>query len=130
MKVIMYSFKKALCLFVIFFQLCSATSAQSTSKIATSQNMVTYVASDNELLIFDVHANIVSSKAILRIYNEEGVVLFEEKLAIGNYNKRYKVIPEGMKQVQFEIYTRRETLRQSFDLQKQVIEHFVVTAHK
>ena len=130
MKVIMYSFKKALCLFVIFFLLHSAVSAQNASKAATSQNRVNFIAADNEQLIFDVHANIVSSKAILRIYNEEGVVLFEEKLAIGNYNKRYKVIPEGMKQVQFEIYTRRETLRQSFDLQKQVIEHFVVTAHK
>ena len=130
MKAIMYSSKKALCLFVIFFLLHSAVSAQSATKAASSQNKVNFIAAEHEQLIFDVQAVIESSKAILRIYNEDGIVLFEEKLAIGNYNKRYKVIPEGLKQLQFEICTRRETFRQSFDLQKQVIEHFVVTAHK
>jgi hypothetical protein len=130
MKAIIYYSKKAFCLCVIFFLFHYVTSAQGTSKAAISQSRVNFIAADNEQLIFDVRANIESSKAMLRIYNEAGMILFEEKLAIGNYSKRYKVIPEGLKQVQFEIYTRKDTFRQSFDLQKQVTEQFVVTAHK
>jgi hypothetical protein len=127
MKPLFLSRQLVLCILVMFL---------STSLLAMPLNdhpkevvsTITYTGIQDQMIVFDIVASKLPAKSTLRILNEEGVILHEERIDAAQLMKRYKIVPAGLKKVHFEIVNKQVLFRQSFDIQMRVEEKLTVTA--
>lgn len=113
---------------------CIALSTSSGAQVAVQPygsevpGPIRYTGTNGDMLQFDVSIPGVASRAVLRIFDEKGVLLHEEFLSAGNFHRRYKV-PTGLAgKLRFEVAGKDLRVKQVFDIARQMEERVVVTA--
>lgn len=113
---------------------CISLSATSGAQVVTHPyggevpGTIRYTGTRGDMLQFDVSIPGIAGRAVLRIFDEKGVLLHEEFLQAGNFHRRYKV-PTGLAgKLRFEVAGKDLRVRQVFDIARQLEERVVVTA--
>jgi uncharacterized lipoprotein YajG len=112
----------------IFFLQAGYAQAQSISAEQKQHAEVTYMGIQDGLMVFSVNMADIPAKSYIRISDEEGTFLFEEKLNSALSSKRYKINPAGFSKIRFDIYNKSFAVSQSFQVQVQVEEKLLVKA--
>lgn len=129
MKQVLFSTTKAFFTLGLCLSLLSSASAQTSPQPRTdAASAIRYTGVKDDLLCFDVNVPALPGRSGLRIYDEEGRLLYEEVVKPGNLNRRYKVPFDLGKKLRFELSGRDVWVEQTFDISRQVEERLVVTA--
>lgn len=127
MKPLFLNRQSVLCILVMFLSISlSAMPLDRNPKEVVSK--ITYSGVQGQMILFDIEATKLPTKSILRILNEEGIIIYEERIDATQLVKRYKIALEGLRKVHFEIVNKQVLFRQSFDIQTRVEEKLIVTA--
>lgn len=89
---------------------------------------IRYIGHKDDMLCFDVAVPALPGRSVLRLYDEEGQLLYEEVVKAGGLNRRYKVPFNLVKKLRFELSGRNVWVEQTFGISRQVEERLVVTA--
>ena len=98
------------------------------ASIHHAANRIKFVGVENEMLVFELLLNNLPQEGSwLRITDEQGTLVFEERIKGTTLNKRYKVVRNRMTQIQFEILSKRSLLKESFHVNLRTEEKWEVT---
>lgn len=119
---------------ILFLAIGSAYSsfAQDRTETTTTReenNNVKFVATDGDLMVFDVQFNEVPAKGcVLTITDDAGNELFVEWITRDTYSRRYKIARNGAARIEFTASSKGFFFRQAFQIKTE--EKLLVTKEK
>lgn len=123
-------FKKATIMVMVLFANASILYAQQpVARLEYATDKIRFVGMENNLLVFDIHLTALPLKgSTLRILDQDGLTLFEERIHNQVYNKRYKILKENLNHIYFQIRNKQILLQESFGIRYKVEERCEVVA--
>jgi hypothetical protein len=106
-----------------------SSSAQMQNPVLTDSaiNSVEFIGIQDDMLVFELHLeNVLQKGMILSILDENGTLLFSEKIEKTNFARRYK-IPKTFNKIRFDVRGKQQIMNESFDIIYKVEEKFEVS---
>ena len=122
---------KTAILAIIVSSLSTTAYAQSPAKTDSSAKEISvqYLGSENDMMLIAVkYNNVIDSKFVLSIYNENGDVLFRNAYASKDFDRKFK-IPKDHGKVNFIFSGTHDKVSRSYTIHNtsRLIEDVVVT---
>ena len=97
-------------------------------KDAISPGAVEFVKSDGGMLVFTVSLSGLPAKGCqLKITNENGEVIYEDRISSDNYKKTFRIERNNFSKINFEANGKNYRFNESFNVRVRVEEKLVVT---
>jgi len=131
MKSVNQLFKKTFILSLLCIALMSFCHPVFTSVKAFNENAqgsIEFVKADGRSLIFEVKIPQIPAKGcVLRISNEKGEVMHEQRIYSPAFKQSYRIERADLNKINFEATGKKFRLTESFDLRVRVEEKMEVT---
>jgi hypothetical protein len=113
---------------LIFICLAAVSQFRNGSATDSAYGEIRFVKGDAVSLSFDVNLRQVPEKGCqLRIADQAGEVIFEKRIASGNYRETYKIERGNLSKITFEATGRGFRFEESFNLHFRMEEKIEVT---
>jgi hypothetical protein len=115
---------KALLLFVLVNTL--AVNLQATERVDKQPTLIRYIGKDGNMLVFEVALTYENGQSF-QIRDENGNVLFNERITANLPARRFKIAAEGIKKLHFETSKKEVVERKTFTIDYRIEERLSVT---
>jgi len=122
-------FQKLAFIAFVFFSSANFLFAQSQTSFtqSTTDVKIRFVGAEEDLLIFEVQlTNLPTKGSDLVIMDENGNIIFEERIATVSHTCRYKIVRNNMELITFKISGKTFLFNQSFAISYKVEEKLEV----